>query len=452
MNIHSYKLNNNKNVETGKFLTPFISFMSRVRGHMLGGFFFGVFLPSLLFNLFHEGLRTESELDNTIIGTSTAFVFGYLIFRKVTALPGFHAAANIVPAFILSYGGVAVLYFGLRLDFGRQEFFLSFIFISCFFLFLLFYLGRFRRPVLGVVPFGNAKDINQITRIAWRRLDTPQDAKKYEHLSLVADLRAPDLPVEWQTFLADAAVEGRWVFNAKQIKESLTGKVQIEHLAQNPAGHLSPDSLYLPSKFYVDFLAALIAIIILSPLMLIIAIFIRLTSPGPAIFKQKRQGYRGHEFTMYKFRSMHMEEELEGGQKGENKDASQIDSSQSDKTQSGDVRVTSIGKYIRKTRLDELPQLFNILKGEMSWIGPRPETVALSQRYETVIPFYRYRHVVRPGITGWAQVKQGHVIDDVDVSHKLEYDFYYIKNFSIWLDLLILFQTVKVVVTGYGAK
>ena len=150
-------------------------------------------------------------------------------------------------------------------------------------------------------------------------------------------------------------------------------------------------------------------------------------------------GFRGKTFTVYKFRSMRVQDESE-------RDL------HSDKTLSDDDRITRIGRFIRKTRIDELPQVFNILKGDMSWIGPRPETLRLSKWYEEEIPFYRYRHIVRPGISGWAQVKQGHVTEVDDIRLKLEYDMYYVKHFSLWLDLLIAVKTVSVVFTGNGAK
>ena len=121
-------------------------------------------------------------------------------------------------------------------------------------------------------------------------------------------------------------------------------------------------------------------------------------------------------------------------------------------TSSDDKRVTRVGQFLRKSRLDELPQIFNILRGEMSWIGPRPEALALSRWYEKDIPFYRYRHIVRPGITGWAQVNQGHVFEVDDVRAKLHYDFYYIKNFSVWLDILITMRTIATMLTGFGAR
>jgi lipopolysaccharide/colanic/teichoic acid biosynthesis glycosyltransferase len=121
-------------------------------------------------------------------------------------------------------------------------------------------------------------------------------------------------------------------------------------------------------------------------------------------------------------------------------------------TRENDDRVTRLGRILRKSRIDELPQLINVLKGEMSLIGPRPEAAVLSAWYEAEIPFYRYRHVVRPGITGWAQVMQGHVAEVEEVRSKLYYDFYYIKNFSLWIDSLIVLRTLATMITGNGAR
>ena len=121
-------------------------------------------------------------------------------------------------------------------------------------------------------------------------------------------------------------------------------------------------------------------------------------------------------------------------------------------TRDHDPRITRLGAFLRKSRIDELPQILNILKGEMSWIGPRPEAAPLAEWYESQLPFYQYRHIVPPGITGWAQVNQGHVTDPDDVLDKLHYDFFYIKNFSIWLDMLIVLKTLRTMLTGFGAR
>ena len=157
------------------------------------------------------------------------------------------------------------------------------------------------------------------------------------------------------------------------------------------------------------------------------------------MFRQERTGYRGPAFTLYKFRSMKLDNDF-----SDDRDKAM--------TKSGDDRITRVGRFLRKTKIDELPQVINILRGEMSWIGPRPEAVVLSRWYEQELPFYRYRHIVRPGISGWAQVNQGHVAAVDDVLEKLHYDFYYIKNFSPWLDMVIVLKTVKTMLTGFGAR
>ena len=121
-------------------------------------------------------------------------------------------------------------------------------------------------------------------------------------------------------------------------------------------------------------------------------------------------------------------------------------------TRDGDDRITRVGRFLRRTRLDELPQVWNVLIGDMSWIGPRPEALALAQWFEEEVPFYSYRHIVRPGITGWAQVNQGHVTELEATRSKLRFDFYYVKNLSLWLDILIALKTLRVIVQGVGAR
>jgi lipopolysaccharide/colanic/teichoic acid biosynthesis glycosyltransferase len=172
--------------------------------------------------------------------------------------------------------------------------------------------------------------------------------------------------------------------------------------------------------------------------MAVTAIAIRLDSRGPVLFRQKRVGHAGKPITVYKFRTM--------------RPVSVEDERRAAMTGDGDDRITRVGHVLRNLRLDELPQIINILKWQMSWIGPRPEAEVLSRWYTSEIPFYRYRHVVKPGITGWAQVNQGHVAEVEQVHRKLQYDFYYIKYFSPWLDILIVFRTIKTMLTGWGAR
>jgi lipopolysaccharide/colanic/teichoic acid biosynthesis glycosyltransferase len=252
---------------------------------------------------------------------------------------------------------------------------------------------------------------------------------------VVADLRA-DLAPEWERLLANCALKGLPVYHSKQVVESLTGRVEIEHLSENSLGSLLPSSIYLRFKRACDTLFVLVAGPALLCIGCIVALLIKAEDGGPILFTQSRVGHRGDVFKIYKFRTMRMESGGAGG----------------DFTRGEDPRITRIGRFLRRYRIDELPQALNILRGDMSWIGPRPESLPLSEWYEERIPFYSYRHIVRPGITGWAQVQQGYAAELEAVTGKLHYDFFYIKHFSPWLDLLVTAKTIRTVLTGFGAR
>jgi lipopolysaccharide/colanic/teichoic acid biosynthesis glycosyltransferase len=255
--------------------------------------------------------------------------------------------------------------------------------------------------------------------------------------AIVADFSAA-LPDEWEAFLADAALAGRIVYQVKQLSESLTGRVELEHLSENSFGSLLPARGYFHLKAVADFAFALLLVPLLFPLMVAVAVAIRIDSKGPVLFRQKRVGHAGKPIIVYKFRTM--------------REGDAADERSSAMTKDEDLRITRVGRFLRKLRIDELPQVINILKWQMSWIGPRPEAQVLSVWYTSEIPFYRYRHVVKPGVSGWAQVNQGHVAEVRDVHRKLQYDFYYIKYFSPWLDVLIFFRTIKTMLTGFGSR
>ena len=413
--------------------------MSRIRFQLLGGLIFAVAVPALIRGNFERFGDQLSSYEHSLIGTICALLLGYLIFRKMTVLPGARAITNVIPAFMTSYAAVVAFFFLMRIDYSRYQFLVSFVFACVWFAALLFIMARFRRPVFCVLPGAQTSRLQTYRGVRWKVLKSREMMQRSPHIPIVVDFRDPNLEPKWERAIAEEAIKGRRILSARQLAESLTGRVQIEYLSENTFGHLAPDSIYAPAKRYVDIFSALCVIAVFWPVMLITALAIRLESKGPSVFKQERMGFRGKIFTVYKFRSMRVQDESER-------------SLQSDKTLSDDDRITRIGAFIRKTRIDELPQVFNILKGDMSWIGPRPETLRLSKWYEEEIPFYRYRHIVRPGISGWAQVKQGHVTEVDDIRLKLEYDMYYVKHFSLWLDLLIAVKTVSVVFTGNGAK
>jgi lipopolysaccharide/colanic/teichoic acid biosynthesis glycosyltransferase len=293
------------------------------------------------------------------------------------------------------------------------------------------------RPRIAVVPFGRTQLLKKIGSVDWLTLSRARLHDTRGCQAIVADFNA-DLPEEWEAFLAEAALAGRIVYQTKQLSESLTGRVELEKLSENSFGSLVPARGYFYLKSAADFAFALLLLPLALPFMAIIALVIRIDTRGPALFRQKRVGHAGRLITVYKFRTME-ETAIEDGLRAAI-------------TDDGDKRVTRIGRILRKFRVDELPQIFNILKLEMSWVGPRPEAEVLSHWYQREIPFYRYRHVVKPGISGWAQVNQGHVADVEQVHRKLQYDFYYIKYFSPWLDLLILLRTIKTILTGFGSR
>lgn len=375
-------------------------------------------------------------LSITFIGVVVAIVIATALYRSLAVYPGAEASAYILPAFSFGFGLLLAVFIIGRFDYNRWLLLVSYFISILWFYFLHTMQQRGLRLRLGALPFGGLDELAAQDRLSIRILPTP-DADISDLDAIVVDLRH-DLPEEWDRQLADYALSGMRVFHTKHLVEALTGRVELEHLSENNFGSLLPASAFMSLKHVVDWVLALLTLIVLAPIMLLIALAIRTTSPGPALFRQTRIGLLGRPFTVYKFRTMTT--------------APAVQDRAAAMTQSKDTRITRIGGFLRRSRIDELPQLINVLLGEMSWIGPRPEAEVLSRWYEQEIAFYRYRHIVRPGITGWAQVCQGHVADVHDVRSKLHYDFYYIKHFSLWLDLLIVARTIRTMVTGFGSK
>jgi len=219
----------------------------------------------------------------------------------------------------------------------------------------------------------------------------------------------------------------------------LTGKIPVKHIHEHwVVPHLREPELSGSSVLMaiMDYsVAMLLTVFVFLPLFPFVALAIKKSSPGPIFFLQKRVGFKGHRFTIFKFRTM-----THKARKGS-----------TSWTIENDVRVTPLGSFLRKFRIDELPQLLNVLRGDMALVGTRPEVIDLVVMYRKEIPFYDYRNLVKPGITGWAQVMYRNTCSVEGALEKLQYDLYWIKKRSPWLHLKVILKTIKVTLTGFGS-
>jgi sugar transferase (PEP-CTERM system associated) len=296
-----------------------------------------------------------------------------------------------------------------------------------------------RRPGLGIEVVGWTGNIDgelSLEAVAAHLAALGKDRGVHRVIVAMPNRRGT-IPVEELLALRLAGVK---VEEATSWLEKLTGRIEVEQLY--PSWFIFADGFRFSTvnrilRRIVNFVAAFIGLVVALPLMPVVAMAVKFSSTGPVLYRQIRVGRGGETFHCYKFRTMRQDAEADTGATWATDD---------------DPRITRIGKYLRLLRLDEIPQLWCVLKGDMHFVGPRPERPEFVEWLTREIPYYNMRHVVRPGITGWAQVqyKYGNTLEDA--REKLQYDLFYIKNASIGLDLLILFQTVKIVLLGRGAK
>jgi exopolysaccharide biosynthesis polyprenyl glycosylphosphotransferase len=260
---------------------------------------------------------------------------------------------------------------------------------------------------------------------------------RWSGMVIIAGWSMPDEIIEK---IMNARLRGLRIYDVGDFYERMWEKLPVHHLhngwfAVTSGFALLHERNVLRYKRLCDILFSLSMLIIFSPIMVITYIVIRLENSGPGFFSQPRVGINGNAFTCWKFRTMKVNSE-QGGKY----------------TEVNDNRITRVGRILRKMRLDEFPQLWNVLRGDMSFIGPRAEWTKCVEDYEHVIPFYQLRHLVKPGLTGWAQVNYPYGASVDDAREKLEYDLYYLKNHSFSLDMAIILRTIKVVLFGTGAR
>ena len=263
------------------------------------------------------------------------------------------------------------------------------------------------------------------------------EQKQIKRIVVALQDRRSSLPVRE---LLDLRLKGFQVEDGGSLLERISGKIEVDQL--HPSWLIFSDGFRLQPKVLVTqrlvaIVVSLLLLLIMLPFIPLIALLVKLTSPGPAFYSQKRVGKNGVVFNCYKFRTMRADAEADSGPTW---------------ASDSDPRVTSIGHFLRAVRLDEIPQLWNVLRGDMNFVGPRPERPEFETSLANEIPYYYLRRVIRPGITGWAQINCGYGASVEQSKEKMRYDLYYIKNMSLTLDALITFQTVKTVIFGKGAR
>lgn len=305
-------------------------------------------------------------------------------------------------------------------------------------------ITRRRRPWTErlVVITGEKQLADQLGESAHAELIEVIDPQSEQDLNLLppgttlaVDMRAV-LTDRVAQFVSSCDIAGYPVRPLASVYEEHTGRIPLVHLAEGweITTPLVATSAFLPGKRAFDVFTVLLLSPIWVPLTLLVALAVRLSSPGPVVFSQRRVGLNGETFTIHKFRTMHVGAEEDGPQMAAEKDS----------------RIVGGGLFLRRSRLDELPNLWNVLKGDMSLVGPRAEQVPFVREFRRRIPFYDQRHLVRPGITGWAQVHFRYAESHADTVEKLSYDLFYIKHMSPLVDLQILWKTIWTVLTAAG--
>jgi len=392
--------------------------------------------------------RTLSGEEYNLVAR-TCVSFGIAIFAVVTIyylLPEFHIARSVlVYAVILAFLGIV---------------------ITRFLFYKIVKLERLQRRVLVIGSGKKAHKLNSINDLFIHRgftivgcLALPDEISfveqsqiinydkkiiaiaeeyKVDEIVIARDDNRLGLPLDE---LLDCRMSGLTIMNIMGFYEREQGIISLENIYPSwlvyCSGFAQGDLRLLEKRFF-DVFASLLLLNVAWPFMLLTALAILLENgfKGPILYRQLRVGEKNKNFELLKFRSMKVDAEKKGAQWA----------------QKNDKRITLVGRFIRKSRIDELPQIFNVLRGDMSFVGPRPERPEFVQGFNERIPFYRERHRVKPGITGWAQLCYPYGADEYDTIQKLQYDLYYVKNYSLFLDFSIMLNTVEVILWGKGAR
>ncbi len=401
----------------------------------VGGFLFCVVLPVPIYATGEPFATGIGATEQTILSTVVAYAIVWYCGRRLDAFPRVTLQGNlgyVAPVAAIAYSTIAVILLLLRSDYSRVQLFGSGVLAVLWMTFVAQLRARYLIRNYALIPAALKGAMPTLRTCRW--LDFEQVEHEGGRVDAIVTDLAADLGEQQVSALASAAIAGVPVLDRRYVMETMTGRTPLGGLTPNEFGALLPSRQYLVIRRAIELALTITVMPFLLLALAVIALLVRVSSPGPIFFVQPRVGRRGRVFRMIKFRTMYH------GTNGPNF------------TEASDPRVTRIGHFLRRTRLDEVPQLFNVLRGDMSWVGPRPEASALDQQYVRDIPHFALRGIVRPGVTGWAQINQGYAHETDAMRAKLEYDLYYLKHCSLWLDLVIVLRTFAVVVGGIGAR
>ena len=401
-------------------------------------FYLGVSLqagqnPLNLFIL--NDLVTEPKRLSFALSFPIAFITSLWVSVTLLKLPRYDFHNRILVVNLIVFGLFIAVLAIARIHIYSRTVVVSEFVVTAMLLVIFFSIEKRLFPkVLGVLPGIDASEFENYpwVKLKQLRLEKPELGQLDGIIANLGEGHGQK-HTRYLTYIAQTRIP---IYDINVLSEILWGRIQLTDLHIDDLDRFRPSIIHLAIKRLFDIVFVLSISPVALLLGLIISLAIKLDTPGPVLFSQERTGRHGKPFTMFKFRSMYDNKYDE----------------QSSFAVKNDKRITSSGKVLRRLRLDELPQLWNVLKGEMSTIGPRPEQLQFTTHFDELIPYYGFRHIVRPGITGWSQVMFGYAATDEQTRTKLAFDFFYIKHISMWLDFVILFKPIRTIAIGSGAR
>lgn len=406
---------------------------------VIGLLYFGV--NTVLAEMAHQAGLVTHVFPRTLLWCGAPYLAAFVMLHRALHLPAIEGSSIVGVATTVPFALLLLVYAGFHIEYSRGAVLIGYATTLAW---IWFGYRRYVQKYVPVFGYLDAESLHQLDRILSMPGANPPAMARFELIRSVEDAMDCDGIMVERGVTADPArtrlltqykLGHLRMYSIDRIGEMLTGRLGLGHIDENFFDDYAEHYLYGYAKRLLDIVGVIALAPVALPVGLAVAVAVSTETHGGALFRQRRVGLFGRTFTMLKFRSMGVDKHA----------PAQFAARQ-------DPRVTRVGRIIRRYRLDEIPQLWNVFVGDMSFIGPRPEQVPMVDGFTESIPYYPYRHLVRPGLSGWAQVRQGYVGSHEETVTKLSYDLYYVKHCSLALDLLIAVKTLRTLVTGYGAR